>query len=199
MQLESPAFENGAAIPEVYTASGKGISPPLRWWRIPARTRELALICEDPDAPTPRSFVHWIWYGIRPETTELAEGAYVPGMIDGRNSLLHTGYTGPNPPFWDGPHRYVFRLFALDTQLSLARGAGRDSFLEAIEGHILAEARLTGMYQKPARERVLSGAKAAVLLGLPALIAWNATRRRRQRGERREYSDNIVPFNKKPS
>src|SRR5437016_766070 len=118
-KLESPAFKNSAEIPEDYTCHGKNISPPLKWSHVPEHAKELALICEDPDAPEKAPFIHWVAYHIPANFTELKEGV---GHADkefaqGKNSAGEITYMGPKPPENTGVHRYYFRLFAVDDTL----------------------------------------------------------------------------------
>jgi Raf kinase inhibitor-like YbhB/YbcL family protein len=146
LTLSSPAFADGAPIPKQFTANGANISPALVWSGAPAGTESFALVCEDPDAPS-GLFVHWLVWDIESNQGELGEEvAPNAGMVSqGQNSFENIGYGGPSPPPGE-PHRYVFRLYALDTRLELANGTGRAEFDRAIEGHILAEAQLIGMY-----------------------------------------------------
>lgn len=149
LTLSSPAFADGAPIPKRHTADGEDVSPSLTWSGTPAGTTSLALICEDPDAPS-GSFVHWLAWNIGAEARDLREGVPAQagsGIEQGENDFGRTGYGGPKPPPGK-PHRYVFRLFALDAALELANGATRADFERAIEGHILAEAKLVGLYQR---------------------------------------------------
>lgn len=155
LDLRSPAFQSGHAIPFKFSAFGEGISPALAWQPGPEGTRSYALIVEDPDAPGPRPFVHWVIFDIPAETTELpqhvAEGSRPPepqGAVQGSNSLGRIGYFGPRPP-QGAPHHYHFQLFALDRVLSLAPGADRDAVAAAMRGHILAEDDLVGTFQNP--------------------------------------------------
>lgn len=146
--LESPAFADGSPIPTEYTADGSGVSPPLRWGELPERTRELVLLCEDPDAPRSTPFVHWALYGIPPNVHDLAAASpTVPGR-EGKNSILTEGWTPPSPPREHGLHHYHFELFALDAPLSIADGAGRGAIVSAIRGHVLAKGDLVGTYQR---------------------------------------------------
>jgi len=118
----------------------------------------LALICDDPDAPTPEAWVHWVIYKIPPDTTELPEGvaktaqlSQPPGAVQGKNSWPSgqtIGYRGPMPPPGHGVHRYYFRLYALDTPLDVPPGATKAELLQAMEGHILAQGELMGTYQR---------------------------------------------------
>jgi Raf kinase inhibitor-like YbhB/YbcL family protein len=152
IQITSNAFQEGEAIPIKHTCDGSDRSPALSWSNIPEDTQTLALICEDPDAPS-GTFVHWIIYNISPTVTGLAEGVptveLLPdGTIQGQNHFKRTGYSGPCPPPGDSPHRYFFRLYALDTEIQLPAGAGREEFARALEGHILAGGHLMGTYQR---------------------------------------------------
>ena len=148
-QLTSTVFEEGADIPRKYTVDGTDTSPPLAWINPPRQTQRFVLICDDPDAPM-GAWVHWILYNI-PADADMLPEAVPPkrelpnGARQGLNDFKKLGYNGPAPP--PGPaHRYVFKLYALDTALNLAAGATKAELLEAIQGHILAEAQLTGMY-----------------------------------------------------
>lgn len=148
LTLTSPAFANGATIPRRYTADGEDISPHLTWNEGPSGTVSFALVCEDPDAPS-GLFVHWLVWNIpadesrlRPDFPATAETA---GIRQGENGFGNPGWGGPSPPPGK-PHRYVFRLYALDTALDLPGGASRTELDRAIEGHVLAESILIGMY-----------------------------------------------------
>jgi Raf kinase inhibitor-like YbhB/YbcL family protein len=142
--LTSPAFGDGAAIPEQFTCDGAGVSPPLEWAGFPEGTRELALTVDDPDAPS-GNFVHWVAWGIDPDAGSLAEGAVPEGMVQGVNGAGEAGYSGPCPPA--GPaHRYVFTLYAVSQPLTLAAGADEAALLAAIAEVELAETQLTGTY-----------------------------------------------------
>ncbi len=155
MELTSPAFEDGQTIPTQYTGEGKDLSPALKWEGVPEGTKELALICEDPDAPRETPWVHWVIYSIPkvagglpaavPQKEQLPEG-----KLQGVNSFGdgQLGYGGPMPPEGHGPHRYIFTLYALDSKLDLKAGLSKDELLEAIEGHVLAETSLTGIYER---------------------------------------------------
>lgn len=151
LEIQSPAFSPGGRIPRVYTADGDNRSPPLSWSGLPPGTRELVLVCEDPDAPFPRPFVHWILYGLGPGTTSLPEGlalsampVALPGARQGRNSLHRDGYTGPATPPGHGTHHYHFQLFALDAPLTLGARPDRDELIAAMSGHVLAHGTLVG-------------------------------------------------------
>jgi len=144
--LRSPAFEDGAPIPRRHTCEGEDVSPALEWIAPPAEARSLAMVVEDPDAPG-GTFTHWLAWGIEPEARGLAEGERPP--LEGRNDFRRRGWRGPCPPRGHGPHRYVFRLVALDAMLKdLARGAVARDVDEAVSGHVLAAAELTGTFER---------------------------------------------------
>ncbi|MBN1219775.1 MAG: YbhB/YbcL family Raf kinase inhibitor-like protein [Anaerolineae bacterium] len=145
-EITSPAFVQGETIPVKYTCDGEDISPPLQWSDLPAGTQSLALISDDPDAPM-GTWVHWIVYNLPADTRKLPEQVSLPAnSVDGKNSWGRTGYGGPCPP--SGTHRYFFKLYALDTMLDLAAGANKTKLLQAMEGHILAQAELMGTYAR---------------------------------------------------
>lgn len=147
--LESDAFKNGEQIPEDYTMHGKNLSPPLRWDNVPKSTKELALICEDPDAPKNPPFIHWVLYKIPVSQKELKEGIGSEGNLAakvGKNSTEKTTYMGPEPPPGSGIHRYYFRLFALDQKLDLQDGLTKDELFDAIRNHIISEAEIMGKH-----------------------------------------------------
>jgi len=142
--LTSPAFRDGQAIPEQYTADGRNVPPPLAWGDPPAGTRAFALVCEDPDAPR-GTFTHWVVANLPAETRELGGAALPGGATQGANDFGQVGYGGPAPPPGK-PHHYVFRLLALDRPLDLPAGATKDQVRQAAKGHVLAEGRLVGTY-----------------------------------------------------
>ena len=153
-QITSTAFSNGAGIPRRCTCQGADTSPPLAWSGIPADARSLVLIVDDPDAPDPAApkmtWVHWVLYNLPTGSGGLAEGvapgALPAGTLQGRNDWKRTGYGGPCPPI--GRHRYFHRLYALDAMLPDLREPTKDQLLKAMDGHVLAQAELTGTYQK---------------------------------------------------
>jgi Raf kinase inhibitor-like YbhB/YbcL family protein len=145
----SPAFDPGEKIPRKYTADGDNVSPPLEWTALPAGTRSVALICDDPDAPK-GLFTHWIVVNIPPGTMDLPENSSTeeklpPGTVHCKNSFGNRGYGGPAPPPGP-PHHYHFHVYALDQELTLPAGAGRTEVDAALQGHILAEGELVGLY-----------------------------------------------------
>jgi Raf kinase inhibitor-like YbhB/YbcL family protein len=153
MDLSSPAFAHQEAIPIVHTCQGEDRRPPLAWTDPPAGTRSFAVIVDDPDAPDPAApkvvWVHWVAYDIPPSTRELAAGVQLPaGTREGLNDWKRPGWSGPCPP--KGRHRYVFKLYALDTTLPDLKQATKADLQQAMIGHILAKAELVGTYQKRA-------------------------------------------------
>jgi Raf kinase inhibitor-like YbhB/YbcL family protein len=147
IQVSSQAFEPGGAIPKKYTGEGQDVSPPLAWSGLPEGTRELALVCDDPDAPTAKPFVHWVLYKIPADRSGLPEGD-ARGALEGENDFGGTGYGGPMPPRGHGTHRYRFKVYALDAELEVVAGLTKDELLRAIEGHVLAEGELVGTYER---------------------------------------------------
>jgi hypothetical protein len=152
LELTSEAFINGQSIPAKYSCAGKNISPALAWDESPAGTQSFALIMDDPDAPM-GTWVHWVLFNIPAETRTLPEDLPITGKnVDpnaiyvGKNSWGDTGYGGPCPP--SGTHRYYFKLYALDTTISLLSGATKEQLLKEMEGHILAQAELMGTFRK---------------------------------------------------
>ncbi len=143
--LTSTAFAESQAIPVGHTCDGDDRAPPLAWSDPPEGTASFALLVDDPDAPG-GTFTHWIAWGFGGETREHAEGSAAP--FEGQNGFGNSGYGGPCPPRGDGPHRYVFRLFALDSELELSNGAGKAAFQDALEGKVLATAELVGIYER---------------------------------------------------
>jgi Raf kinase inhibitor-like YbhB/YbcL family protein len=156
MLLTSPAFKQNHLIPRKYTGDGEDVSPALTWTEIPPGTKELAIIVDDPDAPTPEPWVHWVLYKIPPTADGLPEHILpalrvnLPrGALQGKNSWPKgTGYRGPAPPKGHGLHHYHFKLYALDAPVELEPGADKSTLLAAIQGHILGEAELIGTYQR---------------------------------------------------
>jgi Raf kinase inhibitor-like YbhB/YbcL family protein len=154
--LTSAAFENGKPVPRKYTGDGDDVSPPLAWSNVPAGTRQFALIVDDPDAPTPEPWVHWVLYQLAGSATSLPERippaarvAVCGGLLQGQNSWPRsTGYRGPAPPKGHGVHHYHFRLYALNTELDLKAGLDKAGLLAAIQGHVLSTAELIGTYER---------------------------------------------------
>lgn len=144
-RLTSPAFADGADIPQRHTCDGDDLAPRLTWEGVPDGARSLALIMDDPDAPR-GTFTHWVLSDIAADVTELGEGSTLGSQ--GRNSFGRRGYGGPCPPPDDAPHRYRFTLYALDLpKLALTNGT-REELEAQIETHVLGTARLVGRYQR---------------------------------------------------
>ncbi|HUJ43073.1 MAG TPA: YbhB/YbcL family Raf kinase inhibitor-like protein [Opitutaceae bacterium] len=151
MKLTSTGFADGQPIPMQYTCDGADVSPPLQWSELVPGTRSFALICDDPDAPV-GTWVHWVVYGLPGTARELPEMVAATetlpnGAKQGLNDFRRVGYGGPCPPPGP-PHRYFFKLYALDTELALKARATKQDLLRAMTGHILAEAQLMGTYQR---------------------------------------------------
>jgi Raf kinase inhibitor-like YbhB/YbcL family protein len=145
LAISSSAFGEGDQIPRRHTCDGENSSPLLSFAGIPGGARSLALIVDDPDAPV-GTFDHWVAWGIDPEAGGIDEGEAAPR--EGRNGFGVTGYSGPCPPPGHGPHRYFFRLYALDTELDLRPGADRGELERELEGHVLETAELVGRYER---------------------------------------------------
>jgi Raf kinase inhibitor-like YbhB/YbcL family protein len=146
MDLTSPNFEEGDRIPQEHTCDGADAPPELHWSGIPSGVVELALTCEDPDAPG-GTFVHWVAWGIDPSSGRLPPDGG-PGIRQGRNGFGNAGYGGPCPPPGHGPHRYEFTLYALDRSIDLEVGSTIEELRSAIDGHVRATATLMGTYER---------------------------------------------------
>jgi Raf kinase inhibitor-like YbhB/YbcL family protein len=148
-KLTSTAFHEGETIPKQHTGDGRDVSPALHWDEPPAGTRSLALICDDPDAPR-GTWVHWVIYDLPTGTRDLPEAippdeALKNGARQGKNDFGTIGYRGPSPPPGK-PHRYFFKLYALDKSLNSPAGATKAEVEKAMKGHVLGETRLMGTY-----------------------------------------------------
>jgi len=154
LQFTSTAFTQGGAIPARYTCEGNDSSPPLAWSGAPAGTRSFALVVDDPDAPDPakpqRVWVHWVVYNLPATVTGLAENASKQGLpqgaAPGKNDSGKMVYGGPCPPI--GRHRYFFKLYALDRELTGLKSPNKAELTKAMNGHVLANGELMGTYQK---------------------------------------------------
>lgn len=144
--VTSDAFANGNPLPLSATIDGIGAPPHIEWLGVPPSARSVALIVEDPDAPFPRPFVHWLVYDLDPSMSVL-EGVGFAGR-EGKNSLMRIGFTPAAPPPGHGAHRYHFQVFALDKKLELEPGVGRSTLLEAMRGHVVAWGELVGTYER---------------------------------------------------
>jgi Raf kinase inhibitor-like YbhB/YbcL family protein len=153
--FRSPAFKDGRPIPVRHTEDGEDLSPELTWSGLPRGTQELAMIVDDPDAPTSEPWVHWIIYNIPATAPGLPEGVaqaptldQPPGTLQGKNTWGTIGYRGPAPPKGHGTHHYHFKLYALDAPLSAGPGLDKKALLEALSGHVLSHCELVGTYQR---------------------------------------------------
>ena len=151
LPVTSTAFTEGRPIPDKYTCSGPNVSPPLQWSSAPTGVKSFALIADDPDAPV-GTWVHWVLYNLPPASTSLAENLppspeLPDGSKQGVNDFGQPGYGGPCPPAGK-PHRYFFKIYALDAVLSLKSGATKKELLRAMDGHVLAQGQLMGTYQR---------------------------------------------------
>jgi len=157
LDVNTAAFAHQGTIPKKYTGEGQDVSPPISWSGLPQGTQEIAVICDDPDAPTPDPWVHWVIYKIPANAPGLPEGiprndrlTVPPGAVQGKNSWPsnNVGYRGPMPPPGHGTHHYHFRVYALDTKLAVEPGLDKKSLLGKMEGHILGEGVVTGTYAR---------------------------------------------------
>ena len=155
IKITSPAFANNQPIPRKYTGEGEDVSVPLRWSGAPRETREFALICDDPDAPQLEPWVHWLMYKMPGGTTELPEAVppertlqAPPGAMQGINSFKKIGYGGPMPPKGHGVHHYHFKLYALNTSLTVQPGIDKKALLAAMKGAVIAEGEIVGTYER---------------------------------------------------
>ena len=154
--VTSDAFTDGGPLPRRYAKEGDNVSPPLRFANLPPGTREVVVLCEDPDAPMPHPYLHWLAYRIEPGTTELPEGITqgaevaepMPHARQAKNANGHLGYDGPAPPPGHGVHHYHFQVFALDQTPNLTSDADLKALETAMAGHVLASGELVATYQK---------------------------------------------------
>jgi Raf kinase inhibitor-like YbhB/YbcL family protein len=155
MRITSSAFAPGGAIPAKYTRDGENVSPEIRWENSPAQTKQFALICEDPDAPRPEPWVHWVAYAIPADAAGLPEK--IPqgpkprapiAILQGVTTYETIGYDGPEPPKGHGVHHYHFKLYALDKALELDPKLDNKSLIAAMKGHIIETAEVIGTYER---------------------------------------------------
>jgi len=151
LNVTSDAFQHNGYIPDRYSCDAQGFSPSLSWDDVPSGTKSFVLICEDPDAPF-KIWVHWVIFNIPAEVKSLKENISPDelkktGIVQGNNDFGTLGYRGPCPP-QGKPHRYFFNLYALDTVLSLEEGATKSQLITAMQGHIIAESKITASYQR---------------------------------------------------
>lgn len=148
LTVTSTAFSHEADIPIEFTCDGEDVSPDMAWTEVPEGTRSVALICDDPDAPV-GTWIHWVLFDMPADTTKLpraSQAGAAPGT-DGKNSWKKTGYGGPCPPKGD-PHRYYFKVYALDRLLELDAGATATQVSAAMEGHVAAQGTMMGKYKR---------------------------------------------------
>ena len=145
IQITSTAFSEGGKIPRMYSCDDQNVSPPLSWTGVPTSTVSLALIMDDPDAPS-GTWLHWVLYNLPPDLSSLEQGKTGIGM-DGKNDFNRQGYGGPCPPR-GSTHRYYIKLYALDSRLDLKSGATKAQLESAMRGHILAQGQLIGKYSR---------------------------------------------------
>jgi Raf kinase inhibitor-like YbhB/YbcL family protein len=147
IELRSPAFNDHAPIADRYAHGDGNVSPGLDWRGVPDGTAELAVLCEDPDAPR-GTFTHWALAGIDPAASGVAENEAPAEAVVGTNDFGEPGYGGPQPPVGDDAHRYVFRVVAVSEPLGLAPGFSGDELRRAVDGKELASGTLVGLYQR---------------------------------------------------
>lgn len=147
LSISSPAFKHGRPIPTEHAGDGADVSPELSWESVPSGTRELAVVCHDPDAPLIDGFTHWVVYGIPADATGIPQGGG-GAYREGQNAFGNQGYGGPAPPPGHGTHHYYFHLYALDTALDAQPGMTREELLDRIDDHIIEQARVVGTYER---------------------------------------------------
>jgi len=145
LKIYSPAFENNGDIPKKYTCNGANINPHLKIENVPSNTKSLALVFDDIDAPR-GSYVHWILWNISPNTKEVKENSVPEAALQGLNDFKRNHYGGPCPP--GRAHKYIFKIYALDTLLNLNQNSTHKDLERAMEGHIISRAQLTGVYKR---------------------------------------------------
>lgn len=145
LKMTSPVFENNGNIPKKYTCDGKDVNPPLLIENVPTNTKSLALIADDPDAPR-GTWAHWVVWNIDPQTGAIKEDSVPKNAKQGMNDFRRRDYGGPCPP--SGTHRYFFKLYALDTVLNIGQDSTKADLEKAMNGHILEEVSLTGLYKR---------------------------------------------------
>lgn len=155
MDVTSPVLEDGGEIPERFTCEGEDLSPTLRIQGVPDEAETLAVIVDDPDAPRPEPWVHWLIWNLPAGTDELPEGyppsgsgSTVAQARQGENDFGDVRYGGPCPPPGHGTHRYRFHVYAMDTELEIPEGSSRAELEKVIQGRILDEAKLVGTFER---------------------------------------------------
>jgi Raf kinase inhibitor-like YbhB/YbcL family protein len=147
LSISSSAFGQHGKIPRQYAGDGDNRSPPLAWKGVPHGTRQLALVCNDPDAPLPTGFTHWVIYGIPPDSEGIPEGGGA-SFVQGLNGMGKPGYIGPAPPQGHGLHHYYFWLYALGDGPEFKPNLSREALVDAMANRVLAQARLVGTYER---------------------------------------------------
>ena len=145
LKISSSAFKDNGHIPAKYTCDGKNINPPLLIENIPSKTKALALIVDDPDAPA-GTWVHWVLWNIPPDTKQIGENSVPPKTEQGLNDFRKHDYGGPCPP--GGTHRYFFKLYALDAVLNLGSNSTKAELERSMKGHIIEQAQIIGLYKR---------------------------------------------------
>jgi len=145
LKMSSPAFENDGEIPKKYTCDGANVNPPLKFENVPSNTKSLAVVFDDIDAPR-GTYVHWILWNIGPNVKEINEDSFPEGAMQGMNDFKKRHYGGPCPP--GRAHKYVFRIYTLDTLLNLSQNSTKKDLEKAMEGHIISRAQLMGVYKR---------------------------------------------------
>ncbi len=147
LSVASPDFHAGGPLPRSASKDGEGIPPTIGWGNAPEGARAFVLICEDPDAPIPEPFAHWLVYGI-PAGQTMLDASTRAGLREGKNSNLQVGFTPAAPPRGHGVHHYHFQVFALDSELGLGPGVGRHELVEAMRGHVIAWGEVVGTWER---------------------------------------------------
>ncbi|MBU0546178.1 YbhB/YbcL family Raf kinase inhibitor-like protein [Patescibacteria group bacterium] len=143
MKIENVIFKNNDYIPTKFTCDGLNINPSLKISEVPAETKSMALVMDDPDAQA-GTWVHWVMWNIDPATVEISENSVPAGAVQGTTDFGNTKYGGPCPP--SGTHRYFFRLYALDTKLTLPPSTMKQDLENAMQGHVIGQAEMLGLY-----------------------------------------------------
>jgi len=145
LKISSPAFENNGNISPKYTCTGEDVNPPLVIEHVPTKAKSLVLIVDDPDAPA-GTWVHWVMWNISPGAGEIRENSVPAGAVQGLNDFRRHDYGGPCPP--SGTHRYFFKLYALDILLNLSPNSRKADIEKAMQGHVIGQAQIVGLYRK---------------------------------------------------
>jgi Raf kinase inhibitor-like YbhB/YbcL family protein len=147
LEISTSAFEPHGRFPDRHTADEENVSPELSFGGLPEGTKQIAVVCHDPDAPLPDGFTHWVVYGIPPDTSGIPEGGG-SSFVEGQNDAGEQGWYGPAPPEGHGTHHYYFWVYALDTEVDAEPGLTRTELLERIGDHVIEQARVVGTYER---------------------------------------------------